>query len=205
MTDATTRDDIADPPATADARVRAAIAAVREGDVEAFAVVVRAYQDRLLGYLIQRCPDPAQAEDLAQVVLVAAYEGLERYDADRDFGGWLFGIAANHLRKAWERAGREQRGLASLGDRARSELGRWAEREEDRQRAASRLDALAACLGELPERWRELLGWHYDEGWSLARIAEVRGSAASTVGVTLHRARRRLRVCIEGRLAEELT
>lgn len=180
-----------------------ALAAVRQGEVDAYAGVVRHFQRRLLGYLARRAPDLAQVEDLAQDVFVAAYQSLSRFEVGRDFGAWLFGIAAHRLGRAWRDHGAERRGLAGLGAAAREELARWSEAPAAVGRDDREHDALDGCLDDLPTAWRELVSWHYSEGLTLLRIAERRGSASSTVGVLLHRARRRLRACIEGRLAAE--
>lgn len=175
-----------------------AVAAVLRGEREAFATLVEAYSRQVLSFLATRAPDPAQAEDLAQTVFVAAYESLARYDPQRDFGAWLFGIARNQLGKAWERAGREQRHLAAYGEQTRAAMSRWATGEAD---TIDRLDALDHCLELLPPRWRELVDFHYEQEWRFTRIAQARGTAASTIRATMHRVRARLRDCIEQRIA----
>lgn len=182
-------------------RVRVAIEATQAGDVEAFATIVSTFEARLLAYVRSRCADLARAEDIAQAALVAAYEGLARFDSRRDFGAWLFGIAANLVRKSWRQLGNERRGLAALGELTRQAIGQWAASKSDRQRASDRLEALRGCLEELPPRGRALVAEHYDQGRSLRSIARDRERAPSTLRVMLHRLRDTLRGCIERRLA----
>jgi len=63
------------------------------------------------------------------------------------------------------------------------------------------LEALRKCIELLPERKRRLVVLHDINGLTHAAIGETLGMPASTVGVTIHRARKELRRCVELRLA----
>jgi len=174
-----------------------AIEAVRGGDVDAFDRVVREFQEPLRAFMLSRAPSPAAADDLAQMAFVTAFSQLQRYDASSPFGPWLWGIARNILRRAWEKAGTEHRHRPAIADFLRRQL------EQDLtapEQSALRVAALRHCLETLPENWREIVKQHYEQRLSLAGIAEKQGNTASTVGVTLFRIRKRLRGCIERRL-----
>ncbi len=162
--------------------------------------VVRAAQGLLIGYLAPRAPVPADADDLAQQVLIEALGSLSRWRRAADPVGWLLGVARNVLRRAWRAHARE----AARRSRLAVEMSaRLAERLDDAaERAAERLAALAACESNLPEGWRDLVDLHYRQHHSLDAIAHSRAIAKGTVGATLFRARARLRACIEAHLAE---
>ncbi len=69
------------------------IEAAQAGSVEAFTELVRAYRERLLRFLLTRCASFADAEDVLQDTLVAAYRYLRTYDARWRFSTWLYRIA----------------------------------------------------------------------------------------------------------------
>ena len=75
-----------------DARV---IAAVRQGNAEAFEVVVREYQPRLYRFLFGMVGDAEVARDLTQDTFLAAYRALPETSEDLNLTGWLFQIARN--------------------------------------------------------------------------------------------------------------
>jgi RNA polymerase sigma factor (sigma-70 family) len=66
---------------------------VRQGDRDAFATLVRAYQLRLFGLLLMIVRSPAGAEDVTQEAFVRAFRNLHRYDDTRPFYPWLAAIA----------------------------------------------------------------------------------------------------------------
>jgi len=174
--------------------------AARDGSPAAQARVVRAAHGLLALYLAPRAPAPTDTDDLSQQVLIEALGSLSRWRRTGDPVGWLLGIARNVLRRAWRAHARE----AARRSRLAAEMSaRLAERLDDAaDRAAERLAALAACEGNLPDGWRDLVDLHYRQHHSLDAIAHSRAIAKGTVGATLFRARARLRACIEAHLAE---
>ncbi|MGD8818130.1 MAG: RNA polymerase subunit sigma, partial [Acidobacteriota bacterium] len=58
--------DCSRPVDDEDARVRAAVAAVRAGDRDAFSRVVELFQRRLFGLTLMMVRDPATAEEVTQ-------------------------------------------------------------------------------------------------------------------------------------------
>lgn len=65
------------------------------GDGEAFAELVRRYQDRLYRLALRMTGDKAVAEDLAQEAFLRAFQALSRFRAGAPFAPWLYRIATN--------------------------------------------------------------------------------------------------------------
>jgi RNA polymerase sigma-70 factor (ECF subfamily) len=152
------------PESSADARVATVEALVQEHQAG-----VRAFI-RALGVL------EAWVDDIAQETFLIAYRKLDEWDRSRDAGQWLRGIArhlaANERRKVARRARLLAGGLADL-------LIEHVESEPPPP-ATELLDALHACLQELPESGRELLRRRYADGElaeSLAAQLQMRGDA----------------------------
>ena len=75
------------------------IDAAKAGSTEAFADLVRAYRVRLLRFLLTRCASYADAEDVLQDTLIAAYRYLHSYDPRWRFSTWLYRIAIRNAQK----------------------------------------------------------------------------------------------------------
>src|SRR5579885_734103 len=77
----------------------------RHGDHQAFAVLVRRYERKLIRVLMRLVHEPEQARDLAQETFWRVYNRLDRFDTARRFGPWLFRVGVN-LALDWLRSTR---------------------------------------------------------------------------------------------------
>src|SRR4030095_1062450 len=82
------------------ATVHSAVAAIRRGDRQAFAVIVELYQRRLLGLALMRTREPSGADEVVQDAFVRAFQHLDAYDTHRPFYPWISTIAVR-LAQNW--------------------------------------------------------------------------------------------------------
>jgi RNA polymerase sigma factor (sigma-70 family) len=83
---------------------------------EAFGVFYRRHERMVLGFFMRRTGVPELAADLAAETFAAALLHVRRFDPARGPAlAWLFGIAQNKLRRAWERGRVENRARRRLG------------------------------------------------------------------------------------------
>lgn len=183
--------------------VLGALRAVRDGDANAFADIVVLYQRRLFGLALMVTRDPSGAEEVAQDAFVRAFTHLDAYDRSRPFYPWLATIAVR-LAQNWlvkrARLGLTQRvGAASEpGSFATSladPLTELISNEDDR--------ALWRLVSALPPGERTAIILHYRHGLSVAEIASALGVTAGTVKTQLFRARKTLRVRLDGIVQRE--
>jgi RNA polymerase sigma-70 factor, ECF subfamily len=96
---------------TDDGLVRRMIA----GEEEAFTLLYRRRHPSIYRFALHMSGNTAVAEDVTQEVFMALIRDARRFDPARGtLGGFLYGIARNHLRKRWE----QDRRLVPLGDDA---------------------------------------------------------------------------------------
>src|SRR5271167_1146762 len=73
------------------------------GDEEAFAEVYRRKHPAIYSFALHMSGNAAMAEDVTQEVFMTLIRDAKRFDPARGtLGGFLFGIARNHLRRRWE-------------------------------------------------------------------------------------------------------
>lgn len=158
------------------------VAAVREGEPEAFAVLVERYQDRVVAAAYHLVGDRDAAEDLAQDTFVAAFRQIHKLRDPSRVGAWLHGITQRLCYKHLRRAARS------------CEL--EAERAEALAAPPDRIDEpgeLCGLLNQLPEQYRQVLAARYLEDLDYDEIARLLGTTVNNVRVRCHRAKNRLR------------
>ena len=74
--------------------------AARRGSSAAFCQLVAVYQAGLVVFLRRLCTNPAEAEDIAQETFLFAWRALSRFDPERSFRAWLFGIGWRKCRES---------------------------------------------------------------------------------------------------------
>lgn len=152
------------------------------GDELAFARIVAEHHDDLARIAFFVSGDLDVAEEAEQAAWAVAYRRLKDVRDPSRLRPWLMSIAANEARQL-VRSGR-RRTVREIGA-ASSTSGSGVDRAE--------LIDLAAAVGRLDPRDRQLLGLRFIGGFEPAEIARAMEMSASNVRVRLHRLLARLR------------
>lgn len=165
--------------AASDGGLATSVLAARNGDHEAFAVLVRRYTNPLHRYLTAMGLKGADAEDVIQETFLRGWRHLPSYDATYAFSTWIYTIARrlalNHLTRQKPRASISAANETPAADTAAPTDGLWEK---------------ARTL--LSERDFSALWLRYGEDRDLIDIGRILGITALNARVTLHRARERL-------------
>ncbi len=164
--------------------------------------------DALYRYARFRLNDSAVAEDLVQETLLAALQAQDSFAGRSTERTWLIGILKNKLIDHLRKAGREitidvesDDDLDALFDTASQVHWRTPPSVWDNPLAALEQKQFWAvfsdCLGELPARQAQAFTLCEIEGLDGGEACKVLGVTATNVWVLLHRARLRLRGCLE--------
>lgn len=118
---------------------------------EPFAPLVEAHQQAVRAFLRRLCGDPAEADDLAQEVFIAAWISLDSFRRGADFRLWLYGIAYRKFQASRRAAGRRRKREAFVADNAETVATPDADVRLDLQKAMMALSepqraAVALCL-----------------------------------------------------------
>lgn len=169
------------------------IAAVVDGDLDAFTVLVQRYRDLCFRFAVHILGSRDDAEDALQEAFVRSFRGLAACrDRDR-FGAWLYQIVVNECRTRATRTARRDRRMvdlsadlvdpASCGD---SGVGSVVGEE------------IEYALAQLVPEQREAFLLKYVEELSYEEIAEITGVGVSALKMRVKRSCERLRELLEG-------
>jgi len=183
----------------------------REGDRDAFDLLVEAHMRRVWNVVWRIVRHEEDTEDVVQEVFLTAWRNLGTFRGEARFSTWLHSIAVtralNHLDRASERMRRRSVPLEPSADPP-SERERAAPIDVRASGAPSPLELLeaaelerrlAVCLDRLPPAWRAVLALRDEQDRSYEEIARLMGLALGTVRSRLARARVALKQCVEGR------
>ncbi|MFZ0930781.1 MAG: RNA polymerase sigma factor [Syntrophobacteraceae bacterium] len=183
------------PERDADADDAEVIAAISDGDVNAYSTLVLRYQGAIFNLMFRMTGSYEDATDLAQETFIKAYDQLYRFQKDKKFFPWLYTIGLNHARN-FLRDNKRAR-MVSLDDyEAGSGLDYPGQQEEN---IVAKLDCeqLYAALNQLPLDYREALILRYHEGLSLENVAEALSLKLSAAKMRVHRGLAKLRDILE--------
>ncbi len=146
--------------------------------------------------------DQGDAEDLVQDVFTTFLTTLDRFEGRSRISTWIFGILH---RKAQERRREltrddQQDSIDEVFESQFDAAGSWAVPPVDleRQIASNELaGAIRGCVDHLPIALREVFVLREMQDVDTTEICKILGRTVTHVGVQLHRARARLRACLE--------
>jgi RNA polymerase sigma-70 factor (TIGR02960 family) len=187
----------------------------RSGDADAFRELVDPYRSELQLHCYRILGSLQDAEDLLQETLLAAWQGLARFEGRASLRAWLYRIATNRCLNALRDRGRRPKELQPMAqppEPTRLSEPIWLEpypdvllegvadtapgpeaRHETRESIGL---AFVAALQHLPPRQRAALVLRDVLGFHTAEVAEMLGSTEASVNGALQRARATLQARI---------
>jgi RNA polymerase sigma-70 factor (ECF subfamily) len=178
----------------------AVVAQVRDGDMQAFRVLVERHQPAVFRLAFRMTGNQQDAEDTVQETFLRAYRQLKRFEPRASFGTWLHRIAANCaldlLRKRRREAERRvspdlavTEAAESLSDRTPSPDCLTAHAEVQQQ--------VESALEQLTPLERAAFTLRHLEGKPIAEISTALGVGTNAAKQSIFRAVQKLRRVLE--------
>jgi RNA polymerase sigma factor (sigma-70 family) len=165
------------------------------GEPEAFGELFDRHSGSIFAFCLRRTGDRTAAEDLMSATFLHAWR--RRADVDLTQGPlpWLYGIAANLVRRHLRGASRREAAMAAVPPDP--PVPDPSDRIADRLDEAGRVARVMSALRSLPESDRELFVLCVWQELSYEEAAAALGIPVGTVRSRLSRARSRLRLMVE--------
>ena len=171
------------------------IEATKNGDEDAFAVIIGRYRNPITNYLYRFLNDYEEAVDLAQETFVRVYFAIDRYHTDYAFSTYIYRIATNlaisEIRK------RKRRTILSLTGLFQTDSEDNTEFQPADDKALPDKDlidgererVIARAIATLPERYRVPVILRDIEGRTYEEIAAILELGLGTTKSRISRAR----------------
>ena len=181
----------------------AVLARARQGDGEAFRVLVEQHSRRAFQLAFRMTGSEQDAEDVVQESFLRAYRQLGRFEARANFATWLHRIVANCAVDVMRtRHAKQQRVSDPLDDAAPI-----AGQAPDPHRLAESADVkrrVDAALGAMSPLERAAFALRHHEGRSIDEIGRTLGLGTSASKHAVFRAVRKLRAALAPLRAPEM-
>ncbi|WP_430785213.1 ECF RNA polymerase sigma factor SigK [Actinoplanes sp. G11-F43] len=181
-----------DPVEQVDAN--ALLRAVGRGDEQAFARLYDLVAPRVYGLIRRVLRDAAQAEEVAQEVLVEVWRTAARFDPVAGSAtAWVFTIAH---RRAVDRVRAEQAAAARTVRAGAAALDTPYDAVADEVSGRLERQQVRHCLDDLTELQRQVITMAYYQGHSYPQVAELLKTPLGTVKTRMRDGLIRLRDCL---------
>ncbi len=165
------------------------------------------YGDLLFRYARLRVADRANCEELVQETFLAALKGKENFKGQCEFSTWLVGILKHKITDHFRRQERDAAdtlpddqvvdGMFSRFGKWKKFPRRWHVNPEDSAMESEVLPMLQRCMEALPEAQRKAFVLSVMDEQNSDVVCKTLSVSSTNLYVLLHRARLRLRDCLE--------
>ncbi|AVP93038.1 MULTISPECIES: RNA polymerase sigma factor RpoE [Aeromonas] len=166
---------------------------VQRGDKNAFNLLVKKYQHKVVNLVARYVNNPGDVPDVAQEAFIKAYRALPTFRGESAFYTWLYRIAVNTAKNYLTSQGRRPPSSDVEADEAEYYGGGEALQEVATPENLALTDEIKrtvfAAIEALPEDLRTAITLREMEGLSYEEIAEIMDCPVGTVRSRIFRAR----------------
>ena len=146
----------------------------RSGDLRAYGVLVRLYEDRLFRTAYRILHNREDAEDCLQETFVRTWEHLSNLSDPEAFGGWVYRILSNLALDCLEKKSRQRRIEKDLREEI-VRLPKSRDRQSPREvlRCARETERIESAIRELAPRQKVVFVLRHYQGLKLREIADI--------------------------------
>lgn len=176
---------------------KALISLIKNGDKEAFSILIKRYEKKVLNILYLQLGNTPDLEDLVQEVFIKVFKNVKNFRGESQFSTWLYRIAVN-VSYDYKRKSKD---IYSLDDPLKEDEEDTFEKiipnnDEDPLsiiEGEELRNKLRKLIKELPKEYQEVLILREYEGLSYEEISKILNCPIGTVESRLFRARKELK------------
>lgn len=167
------------------------VESVQKGDILAFEILVKKYQNRLVSFSYRIVRDRDTAQETAQDALFKVYQSIDRVDISKKFSTYLFEVTKN---TAISRLRQEKQELPLTAEIIDDEKGNHLEEIIKNQE----LSRVRQVVKSLPSHYKRVVSLYYFDDLSYEEISQKLKIPVNTVRTHLRRAKQNLKTRLSG-------
>jgi len=169
------------------------ISKVLSGERNAYAAIVRKYQDRVLRLCVSLLANPQRAEEAAQETFLKAYQSLNKFRGSSSFATWIYRIAYHHCLDVLRKESREKtESWDALLEKDGGRIERLFADPGGPGAAKDSHEFVTEVLSRLSSEYRTVLILREVQNLSYLEISETMDCSVDSVKARLRRARSEL-------------
>lgn len=167
----------------------------RDGDMEAFAEIVKVYQNRIYNLALKMLKGSEDAQDATQDIFLKIYTNLRDYREESQFSTWVYRISLNTCLDKLRQKKRERKQFNSkpMDEMKEISIGEEVRALEEIIETNELKRAMIHAIEELPAKYQTVLLLYHQQECSYQEIADILDIPIQTVGTQLYRAKGLLR------------
>lgn len=142
---------------------------------EHFLYLLTPVQGRIYAYIMSRCPNKSDADDIMQETISILWRKFDTYEPGTEFLAWAFTIA-KYVLCGFRR--KHQRNPIQFSDEALAAL--ESQSDEFMAEYPAQIELLKECIGKLPAKETNILKLKYEVGLTSQKIATQFGMSLRT-------------------------
>lgn len=164
------------------------ISSARTGDSQALTQLYEENVREVYRFIYYKVGNREDAEDVAQDVMMAAFDGLKKFRGEASFRNWCYEIAKRKIADLW----REKYKMPTVDIEAVLGIHTSISTEEEVAEAtaddAVKVAKLEHVLSQLKDNYRAVLEYRFLKNYSIKETAEAMGISVSNAKILQHRA-----------------
>jgi RNA polymerase sigma-70 factor, ECF subfamily len=165
-----------------------------QGDVDAFAEIVKRYETAIVNYIYWMVMNRDDALDIAQEVFIKVYQSLGKFNPEYKFSSWLFTVAKNCTIDTIRKSQKNVFSLEEMAEENEEGPGIQVEDFDSPNPEKFLLNKelgfqLKEAMSELPSVYREVIVLRHLQDKSYEEISEILQLPLGTVKNRIFRAR----------------
>nr|WP_321407884.1 sigma-70 family RNA polymerase sigma factor [uncultured Carboxylicivirga sp.] len=170
---------------------------VKNGDVEAFRLIIRQYQNMAYSVAVSVVKNEFLAQEVVQEAFLNIYQNIKQFRGDSKFSTWLYRIVINRAFRIAEKEGKHTfDSIDTIGEEQDDTV-------MDELSSDERKYFINEVLMRMPANESLALRLFYLQEMAMNEMQEVTGWSLSNIKVILHRARKKFQVELETILKTE--
>ena len=166
---------------------------VKNGDQRAFEQLMKLYSKNIFFEIQKLVRNEEEANDLMMESMAKAFEQIDRYDSSYAFSTWLKRVSVNHtidsLRKRKLQTVSIDQVISNNENERVIEIASSDLNPMEELELSEKINAIRLFVGQLKNRYKELITLRYFEEMSYVEIANETDLPLGTVKARLHRAK----------------
>ncbi|NLX77042.1 MAG: sigma-70 family RNA polymerase sigma factor [Clostridiaceae bacterium] len=163
---------------------------IRDGDIEAFEVIVDKYRNKLFSFLVKMTCSRQDSEEILQEVFIRAFNNINKYDDRWSFSTWIYRIAVNTYKSHMKKTRRHK--TVPIDEIAADKGMAVGENPEKVFERNERHREIVSLINSLKDKQRIPLILKYVKGFSYQEISEILGISEEAAKMRVLRAKKNI-------------